>query len=249
MVHKKTIVLDILIPLGKGSVWQDNELRFCLRSIEKFLSGYDNIFIIGQKPEWLTGVIHIPHTDLQQSRFRDYNIYLKVIAGCHDERLSDDFLFMSDDHFITKKFHADALPYYYCGQLVDYLYDNPRKMPYVNVLLNTYKYLNGLNKPTLNFNLHCPIIYNKEKFSTVFPQPWPEYGFALKSIYCNILNIEGKYYEDLKIKEDATLQDVEKLIADRYFFSIADSAIRRGNMKTILPILFPSPSKYELYGI
>ncbi len=44
--------IDLVYILGKGSKWSDNEIRFSLRSIEKYFD-YRKIFIIGEKPESL----------------------------------------------------------------------------------------------------------------------------------------------------------------------------------------------------
>ena len=40
--------MDVVYILGKGSVWKDNEIRYSLRSIEKHLTGFDRVFIVGQ---------------------------------------------------------------------------------------------------------------------------------------------------------------------------------------------------------
>ena len=54
-------MIDVVIPLGTGSRWQDNELRYCLRSIEKNLSGVNEVVIVGEKPKWLTNVRCVYH--------------------------------------------------------------------------------------------------------------------------------------------------------------------------------------------
>src|SRR4051812_35587008 len=105
--------MDILIPLGRGSSWQNNELRYALRSVEKHLSGYDNIFIVGEKPDWIQNITHIPFEDKPGYGNRDRNIFNKILAGIKDERLSYEFMFMSDDHFFTADFSATRFPYYY----------------------------------------------------------------------------------------------------------------------------------------
>ena len=56
--------LDIVIPLAKDKRTNYYELRMTLRSIEKNLTGYRNIIIIGERPTWITNIIHIPLPDI-----------------------------------------------------------------------------------------------------------------------------------------------------------------------------------------
>ena len=53
--------VDLVYPLNKlCSHWRNQELRYSLRSVEKFVKNYRNIYIIGDKPKYLNGeVAHI----------------------------------------------------------------------------------------------------------------------------------------------------------------------------------------------
>src|SRR4051812_48140009 len=108
---------DIVIPLNNRSYQKNIELRYCLRSIEKHLSGVGNVFIVGHMPEWVTNVIYIPFEEDPRNRFRDRNIMLKVSEACKDSRVSDDFLMIHDDHFLLAGYDAGAFPYYHMGPM------------------------------------------------------------------------------------------------------------------------------------
>lgn len=240
--------MDILIPLGHGSRWQNNELRYCLRSVEQNFSGVDNVYIIGQKPDWIQNVNHIAVEDIRDGKFRDYNIYLKIVAGCRTAELSEDFLYMSDDHFILQEYLIREFPYYYRGNLEDKIASFSEYVPYVNVLKNTYYYLDKNLFPTKDYQVHCPVIYNKGEFIKLFPSPWPEYGFALKSIYCNqalIDNSKDIFIPDCKISIRQDRAGLLKAIENRPFFSIGNRALDN-TMKALLEELFPNKSKYEI---
>lgn len=71
--------MDVVIPLGSGSRWQDNELRFCLRAVEKHLKGYDRIYIVGRKPDWIQNIEFIPYVE---AHTRERNIMEKVRRAC-----------------------------------------------------------------------------------------------------------------------------------------------------------------------
>lgn len=238
-------MIDILIPLGLGSNWGNNELRYSLRSVEKHLSGVGNVFIIGEKPEWITNIIHIPHSDIPQGSMRDYNIFLKIMAGIRDERLSDRFLYMSDDHYLRHSFDASAFPYYSCGDILDRLKEEASDVPYIKVLQNTYNYLTAHSFETENFNVHAPVVYNKSLFEDCFPQQWPEYGLALKSVYCNSLKMPSIIARDCKLKEKLNRSQIMEAIKGRSFFSIGNTVLA-GDMKEVLQELYPLKSKFEI---
>ena len=42
--------MDILYCLGEGSKWNNNELRYSLRSLEKFGKNVGNIYVVGYDP-------------------------------------------------------------------------------------------------------------------------------------------------------------------------------------------------------
>lgn len=73
---------DVVIPYKKGR--STEELRFCLRSVEKNLPFIGRVFIIGELPEWASDeIIHIPS---EQRHEKSANV-----AVSH--RISDDSTF------------------------------------------------------------------------------------------------------------------------------------------------------------
>jgi hypothetical protein len=63
--------MDLVYVLGSGSRWGDNELRYSLRSVEKHLKGYNNVYLVGDKPDWVRNVTHIPKQDITVQRMFD----------------------------------------------------------------------------------------------------------------------------------------------------------------------------------
>ncbi len=230
--------MDIIIPLGTGSLHDNIELRFCLRSIEKFITGVDEVFMIGERPAWLKNVVHIPAIDRPGSNYKQQNIYTKILAACADPALSDNFLFFNDDHFILKPFFASMFPYHHKGKMS--LECRQPHEPYYKTLKNTM----NLHPGCLNFDTHCPIIYNKERFKAL-KMIWPQYGYCIKSVYCSTGNIEGEYYPDLKIQGKKTAKEIRELITGRPYFSIGNGVFA-GQMVHVLNELFPYKSKYEV---
>lgn len=232
------MAIDILIPLGKGSPKDNTELRYTLRAIEKHLKGYGNIYIIGEKPTCLQNAIHIPFADLFFSENKCRNIYNKIMAGCALPQLSADFLFFSDDHFLTADIEASEFPFHHKGPLT--MEGRGKEDTYGFLLKNTLQLFPGTN----NYNIHGPILYNKEKFKAL-QVPWKPYGFGIKTVYCNTYNIEGSYYPECKISKALKADAVMEIIKDRMYFSISNRAFD-GEIKKVFEMLYPKKSKWEL---
>lgn len=194
--------MDVVIPLGRGSRWQDNELGICLRAIETNLTNYRHIWIVGEYPKWLQNCYHIPMHD-SQKLVPDKNIMLKVKAACTTLEISDRFLFMNDDHFLLTKFNAESFPNYYDRTLPEaYHFRGPS--PYGYRIKNTYEHLLSIGKPVNHFDIHYPIIYQKDLFieRVVNAVDWDNdrYGFIIKSLYANH-ELQSEKLHDCKSSE------------------------------------------------
>lgn len=237
---------SIVIPLAappQGSRWNDTELRYCLRSIEKHLKGCGEIFIVGYLPNWVQNVIHIPATDGDKSYEKEANIFRKLEQACKDERISEYFLFVNDDHFLLQDYDAGDFPFFYSGKLSEVL---TRGDEYASTGFNTFDAL----EEQLYFDIHCPIIYHKEILrNKVSRLNWSKkYGYCIKTAYMtgtdeNEVNV--KEMPDLKINEEGiTSTEIKKLIEGRPWFSIGPKA-QYGGMLKVLQDLYPLKSKYE----
>lgn len=230
-------LIDIVFSLGKGSYKDDIELRYSLRSIEKHLKNYRNIYIVGELPHWIKNVTHVKIKDHAGLENKERNIYRKICAACEIPGLSEDFIFFNDDHFLLQDIEAHQFPYHHKG----FMDNEGRKYgeSYLITLKNTMHLFTGTN----NFDTHCPIIYNKKKFLSM-PLKWKPYGYCLKTCYCNLNNIEGEYYEDCKIKPALNFETFMSVIKDRIYFSIDNGAFK-GELLKVLEYLYPVKSKYE----
>lgn len=233
-------MIDIIIPLGTRSTQKNQELRYCFRSIEKHLTGVGNVFIIGECPEWLTGVIHIPFTEDPRNRFRDRNIMLKMQEACKDSRVSDNFLMVHDDHFLLADYEAGEFPYYHMGPM------NEGQGQYGYTKQNT-KSLLSFTESFNNYDCHCPILFNKELFMrSVALADWSKwYGYCLKTLYCVMNGIDGEMTTDIKVRMPFKADEIRQAIAGRKWFSIGDRCFAPGGMWDVLNELYPNKSKYE----
>lgn len=213
--------MDVVYILGSGSRWQNQELFYSLRSVKKYLTGYRNIYVIGEHPGFGGEFIHIPHPDRYD---KDTNICDKVLRACNESAISSDFVFMNDDVFFLRQTDVKQIPDTYIGKLNERIH-KVLSRDYSKVLANTYHVLRTANLPYKDFDGHMPIVYNKKLFSkAVSRYNWGvRHGYAVKSIYFNTLRIKGVFQPDLKINKPE--HNIPALLRDRWCFSIGDNGL------------------------
>lgn len=242
--------MDIVIPLGSGSKHNNLELRYALRSIEQYVSfsafeGPGNIFIVGDRPEFIHHVIHIQAYDTPESKWKEQNIFLKVMAAIDDPRLSDDFILFNDDHFLLEEFDIEKV--FFKGRLDFSLRQRTLHESYANTIRNTLQ----MYPNSLDYDVHCPMVMNKDLFRAwVAHAEWHvPFGFSIQSLYGNGLaqkmGAQVFHHEDCKIRTPMTPAEIRGTIVDWKFFSIGDEALN-DNMKQVLQELYPNKSDYEL---
>lgn len=216
--------MDIVYILGIGSPFNNLELQYSLASARKYIK-HENIYIIGADPGFAHGAIHIPMED--EGKGKEDSIRLKIERACAIPELSDDFLFINDDHFFTKPI-PDPLPYYYDSNLM-MAHKLKRKNGWYKIALeNTYLALGIRDMTIRNYDIHCPIVYNKRLFPEVMRQyDWNlRAGFVIKSLYCNTLGVEGHPMCDNKIfQQYENPFELEQQIGNRWVFSTDDCAM------------------------
>ncbi len=237
--------MNILIPLGKGSTWENNELRYCLRGIVKHLTGWNQIVIIGEKPSWLKPdyrLLHVSFPEKPSAINKEKNIHLKIMFAIEKRFVKNNFLFMNDDHFLLHDFQAPLFPDYHKGRL------SPAGLPdnsnYRKTILNTLKQLHSKWIPEpLHFDTHCPIIYNCETYvKHLGGLSWPNFGYCIKSMYGNLEGLKGEYYPDLKtgVWYSGTNQELK----DRLYFSTSAKSCNE-HLKTYLEECYPVKAVWE----
>lgn len=235
--------------LGKESKWGDREIKYSVRSVEKYLQNYGKIFIIGEKPHFFNDqIIHIPFNDIYGNKAR--NIMCKINRSASDKRVSNKFMLFNDDYFLLKQTDAPTYPYYYKNTLKEALEKNINNYEFTQHLRSTQGVLSLAGHTLNNFDSHYPIIYSKVGVKKVIEQyNWNiPFGYIFKSLYCNTLKIKGEFKPDCKIDHPHVFDSYKNVIKDWDMFSIGDGCLR-GNVKSLEQLMFslyPNKSKYEL---
>jgi len=233
---------DIVIPLcDTPSKWQDNEIHYALRSIEKYLTGYRDIYIVGKPRAWLQNVKYIDAEDVQGSGRRQFSIFRKTLAAAVHDDISDPFISWHDDIFLLKPLDVKEIKYWKNGTLRHK--GVLSSGVYQRVVLNTRKRLIENGHPEDCYDMHTPIPYEKMKFAQLADEDWSN-DLIIKSLYCNKNGVKGEEMKHLKFLDPLKKEQIEKAIEGRLFFSLYDSAINE-SMKGVLQELYSEPSKYE----
>lgn len=237
-------MISVVFVLGKGSLWNDLEIKYSLRSIEKHLTNCKDVWIVGYCPEFLQNVNRIPFKD--EHPCKETNIYRKILRACQEKSITDDFLFFNDDHFLLKDFNALEFPYFWKSDLRASSKMMKPGNRYKKAVDNAYRALNAFGFETKSFDTHTPIIYNKKKFISVMTKyDWNQkVSYVVKSMYANSLGIEGIREPDCKINSQVESEGIRAIIKERKVFSIGNGAIGT-MMLSVLNELYPNASKYE----
>jgi hypothetical protein len=242
---------DVVYVLGTGSGWNNNELRFSLRSIEKNGINIGKLFVVGTRPEFLTAdVIHIHADDIYLPNVNaDGNIAHKVMTACADDRLSDDFLFINDDHLILKPIDLLQIPAFHKGDMNTYDECYFGLNYWRGRLKRTMQALNDRQLSALHFDCHTPIIFNKKRFCEVMASfPIGEgIGLTMKSLYGNcVYESSGVLLCDQKrtVFKKFTEEQLAVRLSDCGFMSFNDDGLTKA-LKCWLYTNFPAPSRWE----
>lgn len=214
--------MTIAIPLKRQNDY--TELKFSLRSIEKFVENPEVLIIGEELPKWIDNVTWIKVKDMDGRK--QLSVKRKILAALE---YSDEILFSNDDIYFLKK---TKIPYYHNGDLKGYSYTGSKELQ---------KELKAMGKPTKSFELHVPIIFKKD-FKEIIKNFSAD--TLIRSAYANYLEIEGEQTIDCKFVKSPKPGEVTSAIETKPFISTGVYSIHA--VKPFLEQLFPSPSKYEL---
>lgn len=214
-----TIVFPLTVQLDY------TELKYSLRSIEKFLPHAEVVIMGDNLPEWITGVTQIELSDVPGKK--QLSIRRKILAALE---YSEEILFFNDDIYLLKP--IDKFPYYYHGYLKNYSESGSKPLE---------KQLTVMNKPVKHFDGHYPLIYDQKfkEVSKLFTE-----DCIIKSMYANYLDIEGEFLPDCKILKASKPEDVRNFIKDRSCFSTSVYSLAAA--LPVLEELYQNRSKFEI---
>jgi hypothetical protein len=217
----------------------NEELRYSIRSAVKNLK-FDNLWVVGGKPDWYSG----NYLEVIQNKSKYTNARNNLRAICASSEISNFFILMNDDFYILNK--VENVPYMHGGLLskkISTYKELTGNTRYVLMLKKTFANLSRrFENNVLDYELHVPIIMEKEKLLKVIdiPDLW-------RSRYGNMFNVGGIEIEDVKVYASGGLtkksnsQDMFK----HDYLSSNDDSFEIIKSK-VLDVYFTNKTMYEL---
>lgn len=226
--------------------WADNEIRYSLRSLDKYGSGYDRIFIIGGKPSFLDydKIIHLEHVD--NYHVVEYNVFRKLVYLSENTDITDNFILFNDDFYLLQEMDLSKMPYYYKRERIAVKYKCSNTFNDMAVL--TRQFLLKYKKTIYDFKPHYPIIYNKQKLKELeqlykLAFKTSPLGLSLRDLYGNWHNVPHKIFKN-ENKMMGRNVDVNEFVKNLDLFS-SGNVITESEMNFLIN-KYPNKSKWEL---
>jgi len=211
--------MDVVYILGKGSQYDDEELRYSLRSLCINMLDLHRVIVVGEKPSWLKDVHHIPCEDRHEKRWK--NALEKTRMAATAPGITDEFLLMNDDFFALKPFNGADMPFY--------------------AVKNGNGGCNGKN----DFSIHAPIRfkcdwYEKLPLSLDMSGDW-----SPRSFYANFYQAPPTFVPDLILRAGEGMPSYDEQVKKAPWFSITDGTMTFPEFVLWLHDKYPRKSKFE----
>ncbi len=236
--------MDVVIPFQKfNSHWEDNELRCCLRSLDKYFLDIGEVFIVGHKPEWIKGVVHVECDD-PYPKNKGANIINKLLTAGEDKTLSSSYLFVSDDQYMLFPMRSRDIRPYYTADLKGHKLNKGNKF-WMECLRNMRTAMARRGLPCYNHESHTPVIINKHKYwSTMVQHNYTDILYPTLSLYFNtILESHEKIPDNYRAKFNKEGISID-IIDSKQFLYHNDLGLSYSLQQKIRE-LFPKKCRFE----
>lgn len=225
-----------LIYILKADIDTD-ELKYSLRSVEKNFP-INRVWFVGGQPKGLEPDIRIPHVQVGNSKWE--MIRSSMWKAVSDERLSEDFFLFNDDFFVMEPVDTDSFRNFVDGTLekrIDELHSESGMNAYTRTLFKLEQELKTMHEPTMNFDVHLPMLLNKEQVrSTLYKCSSPQ----MRSAIGNINRLPFVIHPDVKV------YDLESVPVNETYLSTNDDTFRKGNVGKYIRETFTTKSRFEV---
>ena len=234
--------VDVVLPLGNGSRNNNDELRLCLRSIERFMPSLGKIWLMtSYAPDWVRNVEIVDIPDKHKHN-KDANLFDKVLSAAINPRVSKTFVFFSDDQCLLAPFDPFNAKIVY-NERGPSIFNTSgtwhRRMTHTFELLRA----RGVNLDC-NFDGHVPMVYTKEEFVKALRSVdyVPEPGFCINTLVCGVLH-KPKEVAMNTVKVTAE-SGGNRQFDGKLYIGYNDNGFNSG-IRDALFKAFPIKSKYE----
>ena len=143
----------------------NTDLRYSLRSVAKYCSGFNNIWFSGYKPSWVKNAAGYIKTSQCGTKWQ--NALQNVVNACNTDEISEDFILFNDDFFALKPVNLSTELNFCRGTIEEAVmhWICTAQSPWKRAFWQTKELLTKLNcEHLMDFTLHIPMIINKSNF-------------------------------------------------------------------------------------
>lgn len=249
-------MIDILYIVGKGfSEWNNNELRYSLRSIAKYGKNVGRVFICGYIPGFVNRETVNCLYLRDEGTNKHYNILRAIEYAVANSDIGPRFLLSSDDHYYIKPTDFDKYPVYWRGKELPVQQEGNRW--YDITLHSTREVLDAFALPAFFYAWHGNTWFDRglflsRRFELIrrLAQTMPE---ACEPS-CLMLNYwravepdtmpAHEFIKDGKISSTHTPEGICAAAESKHVLSTTD--VVGENMRKFLELEFPTKCKYEV---
>lgn len=218
--------------------YKGEELIYSLRSVCMNFP-FRKIVTVGGCPDNIYPDIKLDHVQTGTTKWERAKSSLIAAFSCDD--LTDDVWLFNDDFFVMDKVKAHEDRNYFNGTLERRIIEMRKKFPSGSNYIGRLELLRGkllkMNKDTLSFALHLPMLINREKAIELINDN-PSSSAMFRSLYGNYYEIPCEYMKDVKILDLNTVPDTS-------FISTSDESFKKGKVGEFLRQYFKEPCPYE----
>lgn len=219
---------------------ENEELKYSLRSLKNI--PHRNVWIIGGCPDCVNkDTVHC--VEMEQtgvSKWAKSNSSVK--RACETKEISEQFILFNDDFFVLNP--VESLPPYYHKTLAYRVREIMTRQNvwgnsgYTRRLSEESRFLKFMGKPTYNYAVHIPMIFEKEKMLYLFSK-YPERVIS-RAIYGNYYDLGGEDVEDIKIYDNENKPD-----KNWNFVSTTNESFYNGKVGNYIRNKFRKKCEYE----
>ncbi len=227
---------DIVYILKEGI--DSEELRYSLRSVcENF--NYNKIWFYCGCPKDIKPDKYVPFKQKGYNKLDKVHSTFKAI--CENNEITSDFYLFNDDFFIMQPYEQEVPLCNGTLERVAYLVEQNSRIEsfYAQYLRYTHQILKEKHHDTLSYEVHGPILINRERALEVLKE-FPG-NTQFRSTYGNYCSIGGVIIQDPKIEEIDVMPNSNSIL-----LSTVEESFINGLVGAFIRNAFPNPCQYEI---
>lgn len=243
-------MVKILYIVGSGSRHDDAELKWSLRSLDKYSLCEVEPIVVGRVPVWYSGEA-LPCDD--PFNRKEKNILRKILTAISVKAVEGEFQISADDHFWLRPVDLSVLPVYWRQGIISDCTDGNN---YAKALVGTREVLLENGYPAVNTTVHCnqwchtddvveiSHLYDAAMANTLASS----FGLVNWAIWPNVGITKRRrpirFKHDIKLG-NVNFEDLKKITDSSLIMSINDEAFDSVPFMEFMEATFSGKSKWE----